>query len=126
MKNEKEIRKLTRKGWSQKKIALKLHIRKQKVATYQKTHKIGKRVAQPFWKDVESVKEMEEISHKEATKKVKYAPKWFKKRQKRLKGTAKARDEMKEKWQRIKQGDIEPDWWEEAGGEDLLDAAEYD
>lgn len=120
------VKSLTKKGLSQKRIALKLHLRKSKVVAEQKKLGIGKRRVSKFWQDVESIKRMKGISHKKATKEVKYSSYWFKKRQKGLRGTAKARDEMKEKWQRIKQGDIEPNWWEEAGGEDLLEAAEYD
>lgn len=120
------IESLTKKGYSQKKIALTLHIRKSKVVSYQKTHKIGVRVAQPFWEDVKAIKELKGISHAEATKEVKYAKKWFERRQARLKGVPKARDEMQEKWYRIKRGEMERDWWKEAEGEELLDVAEYD
>ena len=117
---------LTRKGYSQKRIAKTLGIRKMKVVTYQKTHRIGKRAVQPFWRDVKSTMEMKEVSRAEAIKEVKFAPKWFKKRQARLKGVDKARDAMREKWQRINEGKIDLDIWEEAEGEELLDFAEYD
>ena len=121
------IKSLTRKGWSQKKIALKLHIRKTKVVEEQKRLKIGKRVASEFWSDVKVFRETLGISHKEATKKVKYAKKWFGRRQQRLTGVAKARDEMREKWHRIKMGEMERDWWKETTeGEELMEAAEYD
>lgn len=121
------IKSLTRKGWSQKKIALKLHIRKTKVVEEQKRLKIGKRVKQPFWKDVKTIREMKGISHAKATKEVKFAKKWFERRQQRLTGVAKARDEMREKWHRIKMGEMERDWWKETTeGEELMEAAEYD
>lgn len=124
---ERKIRSYTKKGWSQKKIARTLGIRKMKVVTYQKTHKIGKRVESPFWKDVKTIREMKEISHAEAIKEVKFSKKWFTKRQAKLKGAEKARDEMREKWQKIKIGEMERDWWTETEeGEDLMEAAEYD
>ena len=126
-KQKKAAARWYKKGYTTHgKLSRKMGVSRQKVSNWLKTRKLGKRKPSEFWRDVKSVKRMEEISHKEATKKVKYAPKWFKKRQKKLKGLAKARDEMKQKWHRIKQGDIEPDWWREAGGEDLLEAAEYD
>ena len=121
------IRSLTKKGYSQKKIARTLGIRKMKVVTYQKTHKIGKRVISPFWSDVKTIREMKGVSHAKAIKEVKFSRKWFTKRQARLTGVEKARDEMREKWQRIKMGDMERDWWKETvEGEDLMEAAEYD
>lgn len=124
MKKE-TIRSLTAKGWSQRKIAKTLKIRKMKVVTYQKTHKIGKRIASSFWKDVERERVIGEKSFKDALKKIKYQPYWFKKRQARLKGKEKARDEMREKWQRIVEGQVQERFWEEAEGEDLMEAAEY-
>ena len=127
--SKQTIASLTRKGYSQKKIAKTLGIRKMKVVTAQKALKIGKRVekgAKEFWKDVKATKTLKEITRKEAIKEVKFAPKWFKKRQKRLTGVAKARDAMREKWQRINEGRIDPDVWEEAEGEELLDFAGYD
>ena len=124
------IKSLTRKGYSQKKIAKTLKIRKQKVASYQKTHKIGVRAAEKgavkFWKDVKTIKEMKRISRKEAIKEVKYAPKWYKKRQKRLTGVEKARDAMGEKWAKIKRGVVVEKFWLETEGEELMEAAEYD
>ena len=123
------ITSLTRKGYSQYKIAKTLHIRKQKVATYQKKHKIGKRAvggAKEFWKDVKAMKGTLEISREKAIKKVKYGAKWFKRRQARLKGVAKARDEMRQKWHKIKEGEIEKNWWKEEKGEGLIDYAGYD
>lgn len=123
------IASLTRRGYSQYKIAKTLHIRKQKVATYQKTHRIGKRAvggAKEFWKDVKTFKETLGITREKAIKKVKYGAKWFERRQARLKGVAKARDEMYQKWHKIKEGEIERDFWETEGGEDLMGYAGYD
>ena len=120
------IASLTRKGYSQKRIAKTLGIRKMKVVTYQKMHKIGKRAVQPFWRDVKGIMEMKEISRKEAIKEVKFAPKWFKKRQAKLTGVDKARDAMREKWQRIKEGKIDMSIFEEKEGEEMLDFAGYD
>ena len=103
------VRSLTKKGWSQKRIALKLRLRKTKVVAEQRRLKIGKRAvggAAKFWRDVASVKETEMISRKEATKRVKYTPKWYGRRQKRLTGVAKGRDAMLKEWHDVKIGKI--------------------
>lgn len=119
------IETLTRKGFSQKKIALMLHIRKTKVVAEQKRLKIGKR--SPFWRDVKTIREMKGVSHAKAIKEVKFSKKWFERRQRRLTGATKARDEMREKWHRIKIGEMEREWWKETTeGEELMEAAEYD
>ena len=104
------IKSLTKKGWSQKKIALTLHIRKSKVVSYQKAKGIGRRVkggVRGFWKDVASVKDIGRLSHKEATKEVKFSPKWYERRQKRLTGVAKARDTMRKEWHDVKTGKVD-------------------
>ena len=123
------IASLTKKGYSQKKIAKTLGIRKMKVVTAQKALKIGKRVkggAKEFWSDVKAMKALKGQTRKETIKEVKFSKKWFERRQKRLTGVAKARDAMREKWQRINEGKIDPDVWQEAEGEELLDFAGYD
>jgi hypothetical protein len=120
------VRSLTAKGYSQKKIALTLHIRKSKVVAAQKALGVGKRVSHPFWRDVKGIMEMKEVSRKEAIKEVKFTPKWFKKRQARLKGVDKARDAMREKWQRINEGKIDMSIFEEKEGEELMESAQYD
>ena len=103
------VKSLTKKGWSQKKIALKLRLRKTKVVAEQRRLKIGKRTkggAMEFWRDVASIKEIEQISRKEATKRVKYSPKWYKRRQKKLTGFAKGRDAMLKGWHDVRTGKI--------------------
>jgi FixJ family two-component response regulator len=124
------IASLTRKGFSQKKIAKTLGIRKMKVVTYQKTHKIGKRAmkrgAQDFWSDVRHERELYGRSWNKSKTKVKYSKKWFERRQARLTGIAKERDIYGEKWQRVKEGEIGEDWWKTEEGEELMEAAEYD
>ena len=125
-KEVKLVSSLVKKGWSQGKIARKLHTRKLNVTRLMQKRGIGKRVANEFWKDVKYTQKLKEVSYKEATREVKYAPKWFKRRQKRMGGVDKARDAMKEKWVRIKRGDIDRDWWKETEGEDLMEAADYD
>lgn len=77
---KKTIKSLTAKGYSQKKIAKTLHIRKQKVSTMQKTLKIGKRAPSEFMRDVKSKVRTEEITWKEAVKQVKKTPYWARKR----------------------------------------------
>ena len=79
------IASLTRKGFSQKKIAKTLGIRKMKVVTYQKTHKIGKRaVKSEFWSDVRSYQRMYGKSWKVSTVQVKHSPYWGGKRLKKI------------------------------------------
>ena len=116
-----------KKGFTtQGKLARKLKVSKQKVASFLKAKKIGKRAVQPFWRDVKTTMEMKEVSRTKAIKEVKFSPKWFKKRQARLRGVPKARDAMREKWYKIKRGEIERTFWEEEGGEELMDFAGYD
>jgi hypothetical protein len=75
---------------------------------------------------VKAIKALKGIKRKEAIKEVKFAKKWFERRQAKLSGVAKARDAMREKWQRINEGKIDPTVWEEEEGEELLDFAGYD
>ena len=124
--SKQTIKSLTRKGYSQKRIAKTLGIRKMKVVTYQKTHKIGKRAKQPFWRDVKTTMEMKEVSRAEAIKEVKFAPKWFKKRQARLKGVEKGRDKLFHTWNEIKQGRVDMSIFKEPEGEEILEYAGYD
>ena len=128
MKNT--IKRLTKKGFSQKKIAKTLHIRKEKVVKYQIKHKIGKRIAEKgakeFWKDVKLIKQMKEITHKEAITEVKWSPRWYKKRIAGVNKRKKAREEMKKVWSDIMQGKGDKRYWEQSESEDLMEAAEYD
>jgi hypothetical protein len=66
------------------------------------------------------------LNEDKTIKEVKFSKKWFERRQAKLTGVAKARDAMREKWQRINEGKIDPDVWEEAEGEELMDFAGYD
>ena len=126
-KQKKAALRYYKKGFTtQGKLARKLKVSKQKVASFLKAKKIGKRAVQPFWRDVRFTKELKEVSWKEAVKEVKFSPKWFKKRQERLKGVEKARDAMREKWYRIKKGEIDKHFWETEEGEELADFAGYD
>jgi Txe/YoeB family toxin of Txe-Axe toxin-antitoxin module len=75
---------LTRKGYSQKRIAKILGIRKMKVVTAQKALKIGKRVKSPFWSDVRSYQRMYKKSWKTSTVQVKHSPYWGGKRLEKL------------------------------------------
>ena len=126
------IRSLTKKGWSQKKIALTLHIRKSKVVAYQRAKGIGRRAkptgARTFWTDVAFVKRMKEISHKEAIKEVKYSKSWYVRRQKRLTGVKKARDTMRKEWFDVQTGKVDLDEMISRITEDegLLSEAGYD
>lgn len=126
-KQKRDALKWYKKGYvTHGKLSKKLGVSRQKVSNWLKTKKLGKRAESPFWSDVKTIQEMKGISHAKATKEVKFSKKWFTKRQARLKGVPKARDAMREKWYKIKVGEIEKDWWEEGEGENLLDAAEYD
>ena len=82
--SKQTIASLTRKGYSQKKIAKTLGIRKMKVVTAQKALKIGKRVKSPFWSDVRSYQRMYGKSWKVSTVQVKHTPHWGGKRLKKL------------------------------------------
>lgn len=127
--SKETIASLTRRGYSQKKIAKTLGIRKMKVVTYQKTHKIGKRAeggAQVFWRDVAHEQELYGLSRRQARLRVKYSKKWFTKRQARLTGIKKARDMIGEKTQRIKEGEIPDDWFTTEEGEEMMEYAGYD
>ena len=119
------IKSLTRKGYSQYKIAKTLGIRKMKVVTAQKALKIGKRVKQPFWDDVRHERELYGLSWSKSKTKVKYAEKWYKKRQARLKGIAKAKDMYGKTWQQIKEGEIPDSFFETEEGEELMESAQY-
>ena len=123
------IRSLTKKGFSQKKIAKTLHIRKEKVVKYQIKHKIGRRAekggAREFWEDVKLIKQMKEMTHKEAITEVKWSPRWYKKRITGVNKREKAREEMRKKWKDIMKGQGEARYWEQAESEDLMEAAEY-
>jgi len=105
----KAISKYVKQGKSQYKIAKALHTRKQNISSFLAKKKLGKRAANEFWKDVKTYKELEDITRKEAIKHVKYAPKWFKKRQKRLSAEEKARDAMRKLWYDVEQGKIDAD-----------------
>lgn len=127
--SKQTISSLTKKGYSQKKIAKTLGIRKMKVVTYQKAYKIGKRAeggAQDFWKDVKHIVELKGKTWSKAKTEVKYSKKWFERRKKRLTGIAKERAIYGEKWQRIKEGEIDDDFWQTEEGEELMEAVEYD
>jgi predicted transcriptional regulator len=107
------IRSLTAKGYSQKRIAKTLGIRKMKVVTYQKTHRIGKRVEQPFWK---------EISFKEARKATYNMPKWARKRAERqgkeYKSFAEFWKEWRAKWRDATQAERDAHGYEATYGEE--------
>lgn len=92
------IASLTRKGLSQYKIAKTLHIRKQKVVTYQKTHKIGKRQVSEFWSEVKQQARSREISWTESRDIVKTQPYWARKRAKRQGKEYKSYSEFWKEW----------------------------
>lgn len=92
------IRSLTRKGLSQKKIALKLHIRKSKVVVEQKKLKIGKRKVSEFWDSVKTARRDREITWKEAREITKDQPYWARKRAKRQGKEYKSYSEFWKEW----------------------------
>jgi len=79
-KQQAQVKKYTKQGLSQKQIALKLKVAKQRVATYQKKAKIGKRVAGEFWKDVKAYQQMTEETWENAKEVIYHSAKWSKKR----------------------------------------------
>ena len=111
---------------TQDKLARKLKVSKQKIASFLKAKKIGKRVTQPFWGDVKTIREMKRIPRKEAIKEVKFAPKWFEKRQARLKGVEKERDKMREIWHRYKTGKIDKTIFDEPETIGIMESMQYD
>ena len=72
------IRSLTKKGLSQKAIALKLHIRKTKVVEAQRKFRVGVRSA--FSKDVREFRKMFGGEYRAAVKTVSMTEKWIGKR----------------------------------------------
>ena len=84
--SKETIRSLTKKGLSQKKIALKLHIRKTKVVAEQRKLKIGKRAVKgaaamkQYWEDVTSVMKSTGDTRAEASEYVGRTKKWGTKR----------------------------------------------
>ena len=78
------IASLTKKGLSQMKIALTLHIRKSKVVAEQKRLKVGKRVASKFWSDVKGYRKLLGGTRQEAIYTVKRSSKWVNKRWMRM------------------------------------------
>lgn len=84
--SKQSIKSLTQKGYSQRKIAKTLHIRKAKVVAFQKRAKIGVRLrtgAAAYWKDVSKVMEAADIPRSEASEVVGRGKKWGSKRAKR-------------------------------------------
>lgn len=80
---KKEVRlvsSLVKKGWSQKKIAKKLHTRKLNITRLMQKRGIGKRVASEFWGDVKAYQRMYKKSWKVSTVQVKHTPHWGGKR----------------------------------------------
>lgn len=122
MTHNSKIIKLTAKGYSQKKIALTLHIRKSKVVAAQKALKIGKRVEQPFWKSVKYLREGEEISFEEARRATYNMPKWARKRAarqgKQYKSYAEFWKEWKAKWRDATQAERDAHGYEATYGEE--------
>jgi predicted DNA-binding protein YlxM (UPF0122 family) len=126
-KQKRAASKWYKKGYTTHgKLSKKLGVSRQKVSNWLKSKKIGKRVEQPFWKDVKGIVEMKGKTWKQAKMEVKYSKKWFERRQKRLKGVAKVRDIIGEKTQRIKEGEIPDDWFTTEEGEGMMEFAGYD
>lgn len=82
MKMKDTIKSLTKKGLSQKAIALKLHIRKTKVVAAQRKFKVG--VRSEFAADVRKVREVLGGEYRAVVKTVSMGEKWLGKRVARL------------------------------------------
>lgn len=84
--SKQTIKSLTRKGYSQYNIAIKLHIRKSKVVAAQRKAGIGVRLktgAAAYWRDVSKVMEAADSTRSEASAFVGRSKKWGSKRAKR-------------------------------------------
>lgn len=119
---KKTIASLTKKGYSQKRIALTLKIRKTKVVAAQKKLRIGKRVANLFWKDVETLRRTEETTWKEARKMTFNQPYWARKRAVRrgreYKSYSDFWKEWREKWRDATEAEREAHSYEATYGDD--------
>ena len=97
-------------------------IRKMKVVTYQKTHKIGKRVTQPFWSAVKVTRRDREIGWEEARKITKDQPYWARKRAakqgKQYKSYAEFWKEWREKWRTATEAEKEEHGYNAIYGEE--------
>lgn len=126
-KQKKEAMKWYKKGYTTHgKLSKKLGVSRQKVSNWLKSRKIGKRAVQPFWENVKTIREMKGVSWQKAKTEVKYSKKWFVKRQARLKGIAKAKDQYGELWQRVKEGDVDVSIFETKEAEGIAEYAGYD
>ena len=125
-KQKKQAAKWYKKGYTTHgRLSRKLGVSRQKVSNWLKSTKRGKRVSSDFWEDVKLIKQMKEITHKEAITEVKWSPRWYKKRIAGVNKREKAREEMKKVWSDIMQGKGDKRYWEQADAEDLMEAAEY-
>ena len=119
---KQSIKSLTKRGLSQKAIALKLHIRKSKVVAFQKKAKIGVRRASVFWSDVKSYQRVHEESWKVAVKDTKDQPYWARKRAvrqgKQYKSYSVFWREWKEKWRDATQEERDKHGYEATYGEE--------
>ena len=120
--SKQTIASLTRKGYSQKRIAKTLGIRKMKVVTYQKTHKIGKRAESPFWSSVRAQARDREISWGEAREITKNQPYWSRKRAakqgKQYKSYAEFWKEWRTKWKTATEAEKEEHGYDAIYGEE--------
>ena len=98
---KKEVRlvsSLAKKGWSQGKIARKLHTRKLNITRLMQKRKIGKRVTSEFWESVRIAAKDREISWSEARSITKTQPYWARKRAKRQGKEYKSYSEFWKEW----------------------------
>ena len=97
-KQKKEALKYYKKGvTTQGKLARKLKVSKQKVASFLKAKKMGKRAKQPFWEDVKSYRRMYKKTWKTSVVQVKHSPYWGGKRLKKL--DPNSMEYWKQKWE---------------------------
>jgi transposase-like protein len=126
-KEKREAARLYKKGYTtHEKLSKKLGVSRQKVSNWLKAEKLGKRVDSPFWRDVKAIREMKGVDWKKAKTEVKYSKKWFVKRQARLKGISKAKDQYGELWQRVKKGEVDASIFETKEVEDIMEYVGYD
>jgi predicted transcriptional regulator len=122
-KQKRAASKWYKKGYTTHgKLSKKLGVSRQKVSNWLKSKKKGKRVEQPFWKDVKAMQSLKESSWKEARKDVFNAPKWARKRAERqgkeYKSFAKFWKEWREKWRDATQAERDAHGYEATYGEE--------
>lgn len=120
--SKQSIKSLTRKGYSQQKIAKTLHIRKEKVVAFQRRAKIGVRRPSEFFGRVKAIQLDQESTWEEARKAIFNMPRWARKRAarqgKQYKSYKDFWKEWKKKWKDATQEEKDKHGYEATYGEE--------